>query len=147
MNNKNIKIMVDGTVVGVVENPQFAIEKEEPCTDEFSDPWRTHNDKRLYEITGNFSIEEPGDILRDIFTNGKTDVVIEQKVRKLPRKIKKALISSYKRMTKWKHKADAFIRKHQYCIPNAEMVITSTKQETLIATISGRTFKRKSLND
>jgi hypothetical protein len=66
-------------------------------------------------------------------------VTIEQKVGKLPRKMKKALHS--KRMTKWKQKVASYINRRQIRIHDAEMVVTPEQQEMLRATISGGTVE------
>ena len=70
---------------------------------------------------------------------GKMDVTIEQKVGKLPRKMKKAIHS--KRMTKWKRKVAAYINRRQIRIHDAEMVVTPDQFDTLKATISGGTIE------
>ena len=98
--------------------------------------------KRSFEITGNAIVAEPSQALRDMWNDmmrGKMDVTIEQKVGKLPRKMKKALHS--KRMTKWKHKAASYISRRQFRIHDAEMVVTPDQFDTLKATISGGTIE------
>ena len=137
-----ISIMVGGQVVGMTKEAKFSIAEDDASTKEFSDPWRTPDIKRSFEITGNAIVTEPSQALRDMWNDmmrGKMDVTIEQKVGKLPRKMKKALHS--KRMTKWKHKAASYISRRQVRIHDAEMVVTPDQFDTMKATISGGTIE------
>ena len=67
-------------------------------------------------------------------SSAKLDVTIEQKVGKLPRKMKKALHS--KRMTKWKRKVASYINRRQIRIHDAEMVVTPDQFDTQKAAIA-----------
>ena len=139
---ENFKIMVGGQVVGMAKEAKFSIAEDEASTKEFSDPWRTPDIKRSFEITGNAIVAEPSQALRDMWNDmmrGKMDVTIEQKVGKLPRKMKKALHS--KRMSKWKQKVASYINRRQIRIHDAEMVVTPDQFDTLKATISGGTIE------
>lgn len=133
-----ISIMVGGQVVGMAKEAKISITEDEASTSEFSDPWRTHSIKRSFEITGDAIVAAPSQPMRDMM-RGKMDVTIEQKVGKLPHKMKKALHS--KRMTKWKHKAASYINRRQIRIRDAEMVVTPDQFDTLKATISGGTIE------
>ena len=137
-----ISIMVGGQVVGMAKEAKFSISEDDASTKEFSDPLRTPDIKRSFEITGNALVAEPSQAMRDMWNDmmrGKMDVTIEQKVGKLPRKMKKALHS--KRMTKWKRKVAAYINRRQIRIHDAEMVVTPDQFDTLKATISGGTIE------
>ena len=137
-----ISIMVGGQVVGMAKEAKFSISEDDASTKEFSDPLRTPDIKRSFEITGNALVAEPSQALRDMWNDmmrGKMDVTIEQKVGKLPRKMKKAIHS--KRMTKWKRKVAAYINRRQIRIHDAEMVVTPDQFDTLKATISGGTIE------
>ena len=139
---ENLRIMVGGQVVGMAKEAKFSISEDDASTKEFSDPLRTPDIKRSFEITGNALVAEPSQAMRDMWNDmmrGKMDVTIEQKVGKLPRKMKKALHS--KRMTKWKHKVAAYINRRQIRIHDAEMVVTPDQFDTLKATISGGTIE------
>ena len=120
-----ISIMVGGQVVGMAKEAKFSISEDDASTKEFSDPLRTPDIKRSFEITGNALVAEPSQAMRDMWNDmmrGKMDVTIEQKVGKLPRKMKKALHS--KRMSKWKQKVASYISRRQIRIHDAEMVVT-----------------------
>ena len=137
-----ISIMVGGQVVGMAKEAKFSISEDDASTKEFSDPLRTPDIKRSFEITGNALVAEPSQAMRDMWNDmmrGKMDVTIEQKVGKLPRKMKKALHS--KRMSKWKQKVASYISRRQIRIHDAEMVVTPDQFDTLKATISGGTIE------
>ena len=132
--------MIGDKVVGFAENAQLTFAEDDASTKEFSDPWRTPDIKQSWDISCDAMVLDAGDVLRDLL-NGKEkwDVTIEQKVGKLPRKMKKAIRS--KRMTKWKRKVAAYINRRQIRIHDAEMVVTPDQFDTLKATISGGTIE------
>ena len=95
---------------------------------------------KSWDISCDAMVRDAGDVLRDLLTGKeKWDVIIGQKVGKLPRKMKKAIHS--KRMSKWKHKAASYISRRQIRIHDAEMVVTPDQFDTLKATISGGTIE------
>ena len=137
-----ISIMVGGQVVGMAKEAKFSISEDDASTKGFSDPWRTPGIKQSWDISCGAIVQEPSQALRDMWNDmmrGKMDVTIEQKVGKLPRKMKKAIRS--KRMTKWKHKVASYISRRQIRIHDAEMVVTPDQFDTLKATISGGTIE------
>ena len=140
IHGENFKIMVGGQVIGMAKEAKFSIAEDDASTKEFSDPWRTPYIKQSWDISCDAMVRDAGDVLRDLL-NGKEkwDATIEQKVGKLPRKMKKALHS--KRMSKWKQKAASYISRRQFRIHDAEMVVTPDQFDTLKATISGGTIE------
>ncbi len=92
-----------------------------------------------FEMTGSAFIKEPSNTLRDLLSTDKMDVTITSSLGHLPRKMKKASRSTCSRMTKWKHKVVAYIRRKTLHIPNAEMVITEEQCKILAATIRTET--------
>jgi len=134
-----ISIMVGGQVVGMSDKPIHIVTENYTKAEAIAE---AADIKRSFEITGSAIVQEPSQALRDMWNDmmsGKWDVTIEQKVGKLPRKMKKALHS--KRMTKWKRKVAAYISRRQIRIHDAEMVVTPEQQETIRATISGGTIE------
>lgn len=85
-------------------------------------------------------LDEPKDekdgsawVLEDM---GKVDVCMEWKHDgRLPRKMKKALTSDYRRDTKWKRKLSAWQRRNRITLHDAEVVVTRQQQDTLSAVI------------
>ena len=90
---------------------------------------------RGFEITGSALIKEPSDTLRDLLDSDKMDITFTQFLGCLPRKMKKAHYSTYRRMTKWKRKVEAYIRHNTLHMPNAKVVITEEQRDILAATI------------
>ena len=75
-----ISIMVGGQVVGMAKEAKFSISEDDASTKEFSDPLRTPDIKRSFEITGNALVAEPSQAMRDMWNDmmrGKMDVTIE----------------------------------------------------------------------
>ena len=106
-----ISIMVDGQVVGMTAKPIHIVTENYTKAEAIAE---AADVKRSFEITGNAIVTEPSQALHDIWNDmmsGKMDVTIEQKVGKLPRKMKKALHS--KRMSKWKQKVVSYISRRQ----------------------------------
>jgi hypothetical protein len=135
----NLRIMVGGQVVGMSAKPIHIVTENYTKAEAIAE---AADIKRSFEITGNAIVQEPSQALRDMFNDmmcGKMDVTIEQKVGKLPRKMKKALHS--KRMTKWNRKVASYINRRQIRIRDAEMVVTPDQFDTLKATISGGTIE------
>ncbi len=133
-----IKIMVGGQVVGTTAKPIHIVTENYTKAEAAAEAFDI---KRSYEVTGH-AMFGPKDGMRDFILGvmqDKFDVTIEQKVGKLPRKMKKAIHS--KRMTKWKRKVVAYINRRQIRIHDAEMVVSPEQQETLKATISGGTIE------
>lgn len=134
-NGECIGIMVDDQVVGMSAKPFHILPEND------TEPKETYI-ANPYEITAHAVISDPDDMLRDLLEDEvKVDVTIQQEARKLPRKTKKAMRSVYRRNTKWKRKAKAYICHRQIRICDAEMVLTHEQQETLKATISGGTIE------
>ncbi len=132
-----IKLMVGGKVLQA-NGVKLHIGHDQDTKDDGA--WEQPISKS-WGITGH-AMFGPKDGMRDFILGvmqDKFDVTIEQKVGKLPRKMKKAIHS--KRMTKWKHKVVAYINRRQIRIHDAEMVVTPEQQETLKATISGGTIE------
>ena len=134
-----ISIMVDGQVVGMTAKPIHIVTENYTKAEAIAE---AADIKRSWDISCGAIVQEPIQALRDMWDDmmrGKMDVTIEQKVGKLPRKMKKALHS--KRMTKWKRKVAAYINRRQIRIHDAEMVVTPDQFDTLKATISGGTIE------
>ena len=134
-----ISIMVDGQVVGMSAKPIHIVTENYTKAEAIAE---AADIKRSWDISCGAIVQEPSQALRDMFNDmmsGKMDVTIEQKVGKLPRKMKKAILS--KRMTKWKHKVASYINRRQIRIHDAEMVVTPDQLDTLKATISGGTIE------
>jgi len=139
-----ISIMVGGKVVGMMENAQLTYaDDDELSTKEFSDPWRTPPPKSWdIECQAVVSGDAISNALKDM--SGKVDVTIERKPsHRLPRKMKKAYRSDYRRNTKWIRKVRNYIMRNMrnaIHIHNAEMVLTKEQQDRLAATIRGGTI-------
>jgi hypothetical protein len=137
--------MVGGKVVGMMENAQLTYaDDDEPSTKEFSDPWRTPVTEKSWDIECQAVVS--GDAISNALKDmsGKVDVTIERKPsHRLPRKMKKAYRSDYRRNTKWIRKVRNYIMRNM-CnaihIHNAEMVLTKEQQDRLAATIRGGTI-------
>lgn len=121
--NDKIKIMVGGQVVGLTDKPIHIT----PATQTKAEPViKPFGASKAWEISAQAMIQEPGDMLRDILNEKKKfDVIIRQKVGKLPRKMKKALNSN--RMTKWKRKVAAYISRHQTHLHDVAIEIIKEK--------------------
>jgi len=140
-----ISIMVGGKVVGVAESAKltFADDTEPSAKD---DRWRnaTHDSEQSFGFVCGGIVSEPNQAQRDLmhdFLKGTIDVIIRQELGHLPRKLKKAKRSDYRRMTKWKRKLMAHIHRGSIKIRNAEMVVTPDDQEKLRAIIHGGTIE------
>ena len=135
-----ISIMVDGQVVGTTAKPIHIVTENYTKAEAIAE---AADIKRSWDISCGAIVQEPSQALRDMWNDmmrGKMDVTIEQKVGKLPRKMKKVLHS--KRMTKWKRKVAAYINRRQIRIHDAEMVVTPDQFDSLKATISGGTIEQ-----
>ena len=134
-----ISIMVDGQVVGMSAKPIHIVTENYTKAEAIAE---AADIKRSWDISCGALVQEPSQALRDMWNDmmrGKMDVTIEQKVGKLPRKMKKAIHS--KRMTKWKRKVAAYINRRQIRIHDAVMVVKPDQFDTLKATISGGTIE------
>ena len=134
-----ISIMVDGQVVGMTAKPIHIVTENYTKAEAIAE---AADIKRSWDISCGAIVQEPSQALCDMFNDmmsGKMDVIFEQKVGKLPRKMKKAIHS--KRMTKWKRKVAAYINRRQIRIRDAEMVVAPDQFDTLKATISGGTIE------
>ena len=135
-----IRIMIGGCdVPGIIAKPIHIVTENYTKAEAIAE---AADIKRSWDISCGALVQEPSQALRDMFNDmmrGKMDVIIEQKLGKLPRKMKKALHS--KRMTKWKQKVASYINRRQIRIRGAEMVVSPEQQETLKATISGGTIE------
>ena len=139
MESGKIKIMVGGQVVGMSAKPIHIVTENYTKAEAIAE---AADIKQSWDISCGALVQEPSQVLCDMWNDmmcGKMDVTIEQKVGKLPRKMKKALHS--KRMTKWKRKVASYINRRQIRIRGAEMVVSPEQQETLRATISGGTIE------
>ena len=134
-----ISIMVDGQVVGMTAKPIHIVTENYTKAEAIAE---AADIKRSWDISCGAIVQEPSQALCDMFNDmmsGKMDVIFEQKVGKLPRKMKKAIHS--KRMSKWKRKVAAYINRRQIRIRDAEMVVMPDQFDTLKATISGGTIE------
>ena len=75
---------------------------------------------------------EPDDVLQRLMERAQTfDVIIERKLPRLPRKMKKAYRSDYPRNTKWKRKVANLIRRQSHTLHDCEVVVTSEQHDRL----------------
>lgn len=75
---------------------------------------------------------EPDEVLQQLLQKTQTfDIIIERKLQRLPRKMKKAYRSDYHCDTKWKRKVANLIRRHRHTIHDCEMVITQEQRDRL----------------
>lgn len=128
----NLRISVGDKVVGFAnKSEQFTIAEDDIKLKKQSEPWRMPDNRLSWNITGDAMIKEPGDVLCDLLNGkGKWDVTVRGVVGKIPRKMKKALRSNYRRMTKWKRKVASLVWLDT-TFHDAEMVIRDEQIEIL----------------
>ena len=140
-----ISIMVGGKAIGVAESAQltFTDDTSQNAKNDL-DPWQPRDTEQSFCI-GGIVAREPSkaisDLARDLI-GGKWDVMIQQKIGHMPRKLKKAMRSNYRRITKWKRKLAVHIYRSSIKIRAAEMVVTPEQQERLRAIIHGGTIEK-----
>lgn len=136
-NAGRFKIMVGGQIVGVSKDAQLTISEEtdlgstKDCCD---DTWRPSHIERSWDIECSGLIDpNEDDQLDSIF--GKTPqeiaVTIAQEPGKMPRKMKKAYRSTHRRETKWKRKADNYIKRKTYHAQHATIKVTGNNGQTV----------------
>ena len=87
---------------------------------------------------------EPDKVLQQLLQKAQTfDVIIERKLPRLPRKMKKAYRSDYHRDTKWKRKVANLIRRHRRTLHDCEMVITHEQRDRLARQLNTVTITPK----
>ena len=140
-----ISIMVGGKVVGVSESAKLTFTDDtEPNAKDDHHHSATHDSEQSFCLKCGGIVSEPSQSMRDMirdFLKGTIDMIIRQELGHLPRKLKKAKRSDYRRMTKWKRKLMAHIYRGSTKIHNAEMVVTPDDQEKLRAIIHGGTLE------
>lgn len=134
--NAGFKIMVGGQIVGVSKDAQLTISEEtdlgsvKDCCD---DTWRPTNIERSWNIKCSGLVAPDDDQLDSIF--GKTPqeiaVTIAQEPVKMPRKMKKAYRSTHRRETKWKRKAENYIKRKTYHAQHATIEMTENNGHTV----------------
>lgn len=105
--------------------------------------YKDDDDRSHRTATKGFSIgfdctmEKPSpELLKMIYGPQLVGVTIQQKLGRMPRKMKKAYRADYPRNTKWKRKVANYIRRMTYTIPQAEIVVTKEQHNRLAALIS-----------
>lgn len=92
-----------------------------------------------FSATFTGTMEEPGEELLQLLLTppNRWDVKLEQKPRRMPRKMKKAYCHGwlYRRDTKWKRKAGNYRRRLLVTLHNAEIVVTKEQRDRLASTI------------
>lgn len=132
----NIKIMVAGKVVGLSEDAQLSISEEtglgsvKDCCD---DTWRPSHIERSWDVECSGLIAPDDNKLDNIFGKTPSEIAITIAVEpgKMPRKMKKAYRSISRRETKWKRKADNYIRRKTYHAQHATIEVTGNNGQTV----------------
>lgn len=84
---------------------------------------------------------EPDEVLQRLMERAQTfDVIIERKLPRLPRKMKKAYSSDYPRNTKWKRKVANLIRRQSHTLHDCEVVVTSEQHDRLARQLNNVTI-------
>ena len=133
--NGGIKIMVAGQVVGLSQDTQLTISEEtdlgsvKDCCD---DTWRPSHIERSWDIECSGHVT-PDDKLDSIFgkTPSEIAITIAKEPGKMPRKMKKAYRSTHRRETKWKRKANNYIKRKTYHAQHATMEVTGNDGQTV----------------
>ena len=136
--NGNIKIMVAGQVVGLSQDAQLTISEEtdlgsvKDCCD---DTWRPSHIERSWDIDCTGRTISDDDKLDNIFGKSPQEIAITiaEEPGKMPRKMKKAYRSTHRRETKWKRKADNYIKRKTYHAQHATIEITGNDGQTVSA--------------
>jgi hypothetical protein len=130
----NLRISVGDKVVGLANNnksEQFTIAEDDIILKDQLEPWCMPDIRQSWNITGNAMIKELDDVVCDLLNDKqKCNVTIRGVVGKIPRKMKKALRSNYRRMTKWKRKGASLVWLDT-TFHNAEMVVRDEQIEIL----------------
>ena len=136
--NGGIKIMVAGQVIAVPQDVQITRNEEldlgKDCCD---DTWRPSHIERSWDVECSGRIDIEDDKLDSIF--GKTPqeiaVAISQEPGKMPRKMKKAHRSTNRRETKWKRKAENYIKRKTYHAQHATIEATGNDGQIVSAEV------------
>lgn len=134
--NGNIKIMVAGQVVGLSQDAQLTISEEtdlgsvKDCCD---GTWRPSRIERSWDIECSGLVAPDDDKLDNIFgkTPSEIEITIAEEPGKMPRKMKKAYRSTHRRETKWKRKADNYIKRKTYHAQHATIEVTGNDGQTV----------------
>lgn len=134
----NIKIMVGGQVVGLSQDAQLTISEETGIGSvKDDDTWTPSHIERSWDIECSGLVAPDNDKLDNIF--GKTPqeiaITIAEEPGKMPRKMKKAYRSTNRRETKWKRKADNYIKRKTYHAQHATIETTGNDGQTVSAEV------------
>ena len=138
--NGGIKIMVAGQVVGLSQDAQLTISEETglgSAKDCFDDTWRPSRIERSWDIECSGMVAPDDDKLDNIFgkTPSEIAITIAEEPGKMPRKMKKAYRSTHRRETKWKRKADNYIKRKTYHAQHAAIETTGNDGQTVSAEV------------
>ena len=136
----NIKIMVAGQVVGLSKDAQLTISEETDlgsAKDCCGDTWRPSHIERSWDIECSGLVAPDNDKLDNIFgkTPSEIAITIAEEPGKMPRKMKKAYRSTHRRETKWKRKADNYIKRKTYHAQHATIETTGNDGQTVSAEV------------
>ena len=120
LQKERIKIMVGGQVVGLSDKPIHITPANQTKAEPVIKPFGA---SKAWEVSAQAMIQEPGDVLRGLLGDKqKFDVTITRTPsHRLPRKMKKAYRSDYRRNTKWVRKIDNYIKRNMMRFVNVEV--------------------------
>ena len=120
LQKSEIKIMMGGQVVGLSDKPIHIITESYTMA---AIRKKAVDTVKSWEISAQAMIQEPGDMLRELLDDKhKFDVTITRTPsHRLPRKMKKAYRSDYRRNTKWVRRIDNYIRRNMMRFVNVEV--------------------------
>jgi hypothetical protein len=138
--NGNIKIMVAGQVIGLSQDAQLTISEEtglgsvKDCCD---DTWRPSHIEKTWDIECSGLVAPDDDKLDNIFGKTPQEIAITfaQEPGKMPRKMKKAYRAAHQRETKWKRKAENYIKRKTYHAQHATIETTGNDGQTVSAEV------------
>ena len=132
--------MVAGQVVGLSQDAQLAISEETDLgsvKDCCEDTWRPSHIERSWDVECSGHIAPDNNKLDNIFGKTPSDIAITiaEELGKMPRKMKKAYRSTYRRKTKWKRKAENYIKRKTYHAHHATIETTGNDGKTISAEV------------
>ena len=138
---ENFKLMIGGEVVEC-SDLQLNISADNISDSDF-EPSKWQPLEMTWDIECGGLVAPMGEDIDSIFGND-IDIAISSYPGKLPRKMKKAFRSDWKRMdTKWKRKVFNYMRRNTYRANNAEVVVTKQDLATIEAQINFAKMERE----
>jgi hypothetical protein len=146
--NAGIKIMVGGQVIGVSEGAQLIISENTDLgsvKDCCEDTWRPSHIERSWDVECSGLIAPIDYALDNIFgkTPSEIAISISEEPGKMPRKMKKAYRSTHRRDTKWKRKANNYIKRKTYHAQHATIEATGQDGEFVSAEVKFDRLERE----